>query len=310
MAIVCNPDWLHATWSFYRYVPSVAAAVIFCILFLVATGLHLFQMFKTKTWFLTALVFGCLFEFIGYAARAASASQEPGCWKLMPYIIQNMYILLGPPLFAASIYMILGRIILLTDGEIHSIIKQRWLTKTFVIGDLLCFLFQSGGGGLMAGSRDNQSMTNIGNGIIIAGLVLQLLWFVFFVIVAATFHRRMILVPTASSLKPGIRWQNYLHTLYFVSALIMIRSLYRVVEYAQGNSGYLMTTEAFLYVLDSLPMFIVVVWLLWKHPGEIGMLLKGQEPFTSGFQLYNYRRDSKFARYWVDEPNLQSSNEH
>lgn len=251
----------------------------------------------------------------------------------MPYIIQNMYILLGPPLFAASIYMILGRIILLTDGEIHSIIKQRWLTKTFVIGDLLCFLFQSGGesffvysskflssytrlsnrdsgGGLMAGSRDNQSMTNIGNGIIIAGLVLQLLWFVFFVIVAATFHRRMILVPTASSLNPGIRWQNYLHTLYFVSALIMIRSLYRVVEYAQGNSGYLMTTEAFLYVLDSLPMFIVVVWLLWKHPGEIGMLLKGQEPFTSGFQLYNYRRDSKFARYWVDEPNLQSSNEH
>ncbi|KAL6831901.1 hypothetical protein V8C40DRAFT_285340 [Trichoderma camerunense] len=64
-------------------------------------------MFKTKTWFLTALVFGCLFEFIGYAARAASASQEPGCWKLMPFIIQNMYILLGPPLFAASIYMIL-----------------------------------------------------------------------------------------------------------------------------------------------------------------------------------------------------------
>lgn len=60
MAIVCNPDWLRATWSFYRYVPSVAAAVIFCLLFLVATGLHLFQMFKTKTWFLTAMVFGCL----------------------------------------------------------------------------------------------------------------------------------------------------------------------------------------------------------------------------------------------------------
>ncbi|KAL7913766.1 RTA1 like domain-containing protein [Trichoderma velutinum] len=297
MTVVCNPDWLHATWSFYRYVPSVAAAAVFCLLFLVVTGLHLFQMFKTKTWFLTALVFGCLFEFIGYAARAGSASQEPGCWRLMPYIIQNMYILLGPPLFAASIYMILGRIILLTDGEIHSIIKQRWLTKTFVIGDLLCFLFQSGGGGLMAGSRDNQSMANIGNGIIIAGLVLQLLWFVFFVIVAATFHWRMILAPTACSLKPEIRWQNYLHTLYFVSALIMIRSLYRVVEYAQGNSGYLMTSEAFLYVLDSLPMLIVVVWLLWKHPGEIGMLLKGQKPFTSGFQLYNYRRDSKFARY-------------
>lgn len=89
---------------------------------------------------LTAIV-----EFIGYAARTASARQEPGCWKLMPYIIQNMYILLGPALFAASIYMILGRIILLTDGESHSLIKQRWLTKTFVIGDVICFCLQSGG---------------------------------------------------------------------------------------------------------------------------------------------------------------------
>lgn len=64
---------------------------------------------------------------------------------MMPYVIQSMYILLAPALFAASIYMILGRIILLTGGEAHSMIKQRWLTKTFVFGDMLCFAFQSGG---------------------------------------------------------------------------------------------------------------------------------------------------------------------
>jgi len=84
-------------------------------------------------------------EFIGYAARIGSARQEPGCWRLMPYIIQSMFILLAPALFSASIYMILGRIILLTDGESHAIIKRRWLTKTFVCGDILCFLLQSGG---------------------------------------------------------------------------------------------------------------------------------------------------------------------
>lgn len=63
----------------------------------------------------------------------------------MPYIIQSMYILLAPALFAASIYMILGRIILLTGGECHSIIKQEWITKLFVMGDVLCFIIQSGG---------------------------------------------------------------------------------------------------------------------------------------------------------------------
>jgi hypothetical protein len=84
-------------------------------------------------------------EFIGYAARTASARQQPGYWTLMPYIIQNIYILLAPALFAASIYMVLGRIILLADGEAHSIVKRRWLTKLFVCGDIFSFMVQSGG---------------------------------------------------------------------------------------------------------------------------------------------------------------------
>lgn len=41
--------------------------------------------------------------------------------------------------------MILGRIILLTEGEVHSIIKQKWLTKIFVIGDIVSFIMQGGG---------------------------------------------------------------------------------------------------------------------------------------------------------------------
>ena len=45
-------------------------------------------------------------------------------------------ILIAPTLFAASIYMELGRIILLVDGEHHAIIRKRWLTKIFVVGDV------------------------------------------------------------------------------------------------------------------------------------------------------------------------------
>ena len=56
-----------------------------------------------------------------------------------------MFLLLAPALFAASIYMILGRIILLVEGEAHSIIKRRWLTKIFVAGDVVCFLLLAGG---------------------------------------------------------------------------------------------------------------------------------------------------------------------
>jgi hypothetical protein len=59
--------------------------------------------------------------------------------------MQSLLLLLAPALFAASIYMVLGRIIRLTDGESHSLIKARWLTKVFVAGDVLSFLTQSTG---------------------------------------------------------------------------------------------------------------------------------------------------------------------
>ena len=63
----------------------------------------------------------------------------------MPFVIQNSYILLAPALFAATIYMILGRIIQLTDGDQHSIVSSRKLTWFFLLGDIFCFALQGGG---------------------------------------------------------------------------------------------------------------------------------------------------------------------
>jgi hypothetical protein len=59
--------------------------------------------------------------------------------------MQTLLLLLAPTLFAASMYMILGRMIRLLDAEAHSLIRTKWLTKIFVGGDILSFLVQSGG---------------------------------------------------------------------------------------------------------------------------------------------------------------------
>jgi hypothetical protein len=83
-------------------------------------------------------------EVVGYTGRAASAHGAPN-FTLGPYITQSLLLLLGPSFFAASIYMILGRIIRLTSGERHSPIRPTRLTKIFVLGDVLSFFVQSGG---------------------------------------------------------------------------------------------------------------------------------------------------------------------
>jgi hypothetical protein len=59
--------------------------------------------------------------------------------------MQSLLILIAPALFAASIYIILGRIILLVDGERYALVRRKWLTKIFVAGDVLSFMLQGGG---------------------------------------------------------------------------------------------------------------------------------------------------------------------
>jgi hypothetical protein len=84
-------------------------------------------------------------ETIGYIGRILSAQQNPGPYTLSPYIMQSVLLLVAPALFAASIYMELGRIVLMVDGERSLFIRRTWLTKLFVAGDVLSFLMQSSG---------------------------------------------------------------------------------------------------------------------------------------------------------------------
>ncbi|UPL03973.1 hypothetical protein LCI18_014907 [Fusarium solani-melongenae] len=60
-------------------------------------------------------------------------------------VISNIGIILALIPFAASIYMKLGRIVLMSGKPQLSLIKPKWLTKLFVCGDILAFLVQASG---------------------------------------------------------------------------------------------------------------------------------------------------------------------
>lgn len=183
--------------------------------------------------------------------------------------MQSLLLLVAPALFAASIYIILGRIILLTDGEKHSLIRQKWLTKIFVAGDVLSFLVQSGGGGIQASGSESGMKT--GEKLIIIGLFIQLAFFGFFVIVAALFHMRLQKYGPASTTVSlsALPWKRHLIALYVSSGLILVRSVFRVIEYLMGNAGYLLRHEVFLYVFDAVLMLLVMLVFNYIHPSEV-----------------------------------------
>lgn len=113
------------------------------------------------------------------------------------------------------------------------------------------------------------SAADMGQKIVVAGLFIQIISFGFFIVVSVIFHRRMNKFPTGRVLNNSPPWKKHLHALYIASALVMIRSAFRVVEFIQGRNGSLLSHEWFSYVFDSVLMVGVLGLFLWVHPGEI-----------------------------------------
>ncbi|CAG7986828.1 unnamed protein product [Penicillium salamii] len=227
----------------YGYNPSQAAAIIFVVLFGVTTIWHVYIMFQRQTFYFVALIIGggrYICRFLGH--------NNTGDMTL--FVIQTLTILVAPALFAASIYMVLGRLIRLVEGEAYSPIKPSLLTKIFVGGDILSFLVQIAGSGILSSNL--------------------ILFFGLFVICATIFHRRLSRVPTTMSLRldeehVDLQWRDVTRVIFVASALVFIRSIFRFIEFTGGMDSP-MKTEAYLYVCDSTLMFLVLAVLIYWHP--------------------------------------------
>ncbi|KAG9796324.1 hypothetical protein KCU88_g134, partial [Aureobasidium melanogenum] len=272
----------------WKYLPSIPAAVIFVILFSVVMAAHLWRMVRTRTWFCSAFAVGGIFQVIGYLVRVYSYYHTD---DIAPYTIQICLILLAPVLYSASIYMVLSRLIrCVSGGERLSLIRPTSrLTKIFVCGDIVSLSVQGNGAGLTV----HQDKQKLGQGIVVAGLFLQLLLFGVFVAVALVFHMRMrrrvndhdgdgdaasddrdlaVITATRTRTNGSPPWRQGLFMLYACSALIMIRSIFRVVEYLSGVDGYLLSHEWPMYAFDAGPMWAVqVIFLVWfPHRFQFG----------------------------------------
>jgi hypothetical protein len=113
-----------------------------------------------------------------------------------------------------------------------------------------------------------------GEKIVIAGLALQVATFIVFLVASIDFQIRMNRKRTHASAD----WKKMLYILYSVSALILFRCAFRLVEYAMGNAAYLIAHEWTLYCFDAVPMFLVLVLLLVLQPSRYveGSLEKSQ----------------------------------
>lgn len=137
-----------------------------------------------------------------------------------------------------------------------------------------------------------------GQDVIVVGLFIQVLFFGFFLMSSTIFHVRQnkqfkkekgngedLAVSNASSTTTRRVFQKHMCTLYATSILILIRSIFRIVEYLMGNTGYILSHEVFLYIFDAVLMLTTMVILNWIHPSEVKSLLRGGKSVKGGVHL-------------------------
>lgn len=215
--------------------------------------------------------------------------------KLPPYIVQMVLILLAPILYAAGVYMFFGRLVVASGHPKLSLIRVNWETKIFVTGDILCFLVQAFGAVSLANlvnshDSDTAHKVDVAKNVILAGLALQVILFLVFLVSSVIFHIRVSKRHIAKSVDPTLRLQLMIYSIYATGVLITGRNIYRLIEYKSGNGGYLQENEWPQYGLDvGLMAIYMVITFFWyfadtkaraNNPGKYGRVPEDQAAWS------------------------------
>ncbi|KAE8269312.1 hypothetical protein A4X09_0g3036 [Tilletia walkeri] len=276
--------------SVLKYVPSVAAALAFGILYGLYAIIFQIRLTPHRAWFGLCLSIGCATESLGFFLRLLLRQRQD---SLGLFIIHDLCIILSPSAFLAFMYCLFGKLIIAVDARFadesdeekakrknrpkgtkkpkkrkvrsaFSFISPRVVAPIWVISDIVTFCIQGAGGALETAT--NPTTAKAGDRIFLIGIILQAVSYLLFVALTMEAHRRLIV--TAHDPTFVTKWSHptgrILILIYFSSCFILIRCFYRVVELAQGYSGNLVTHEPYFLFLDSLPLLIgITPYIIW-----------------------------------------------
>jgi hypothetical protein len=297
MGIVCHAgNGPNDVWS---YCPSLAAAIIFVVLFGLTTCAHVFQAISYRKPFAMVLIMGAIWETGGYVTRILSIEHQ---LNSSIYTVQLLLILLAPLWINAYIYMLLGRMIhfFMPKGQDRVFkVRARAITRMFVLFDISAFFVQATGGTL-TGPGYSKKTQNMGLNIYTGGVGLQLFFLVIFVALAIGFQRKVNALKRSygklgymdeeSRYEPFSRPAEQsqfrvespepfqtndlslttplMRLLYIILALIIFRNIYRLIEFAMGINSPTVDHEWYAYVFDAVPMFFALLILNIFYPGK------------------------------------------
>ncbi|BGP14631.1 hypothetical protein JCM10213_002201 [Rhodosporidiobolus nylandii] len=267
---------------FAGYVPILWAAVLGLVLYGAIALYQWFLWFRNgRHKYMLTLTIGMTCMTVGFVLRLAYRNSP---YSLGLYAIQLLFLLLSPCAFLATDYVLLKHLAQAMGPEVVKsclFLPISLVVKLFVWSDVVTFLMQAAGGGLSA--TDGKG-AEIGPKIALIGLVIQLVSFALFTLLLIVFALRVrSRFPHLDSSSPGfsfaafnpfstrlvVDWRILFYVMLLTCVGIMVRCVFRAIEYAQGYSGYLVTHEVYFYLLDALPLFLSMFLYAWLWPTRV-----------------------------------------
>ncbi|KAL2755349.1 hypothetical protein ACRALDRAFT_1082382 [Sodiomyces alcalophilus JCM 7366] len=271
-----------------------------CVFFVVAFGLNAaaqgWLTYKSRAWsFGVYLAIGTLMEMIGYIGRAIMANNP---WHFQAFFMQLLMLILGPTFIAAAISVTFKHLVM-WYGSQYSFMKPALYPWIFVGSDFVSILIQAVGGVIASMATEeeipDEAMLDLGNALLIAGVVFQVVNMVFCGgLMLVYFWRRHTAIKSSAAAASAATGHGYasgsessvnaekaagrsssaedkkVHIfIYAIVAsyiFIIIRCIYRIPEMQSGWGSDLMQNEATFLALDGAMILIAVTVVTAIHP--------------------------------------------
>ncbi len=264
----------------FQYNPSVPAAIVALIIWVTISTVATLRIHKSHLKYFIIFAVGAVGELIGYIARVYGTQNTN---NFGAFLVNELFLVISPLCFMCADYLVYAKLVR-HFGEEYSFIPTKFTAPVFVTCDVISVLMQGGGAGLLVSK--NLHTIQIGQIILLTGLGFGLASFTVFMVIVTIFLRRVNRSQTDNAARVmtlSKNWKQIMIPMYISIACIVIRTIYRLVEFSFGWTGPVNATEWYLYVFDTIFMVIATTIYLIFWPATYGILQKPKldEPFDN-----------------------------
>ena len=255
------PSILYDIYDYFHFIPAKGIMYLALALFALATLLCLASTIYTRRWYMLIAVGVGIAEIIGYSFRLAMVHKP----QYGIYVGMQCLLIIPPSFLALVEYITLGKVVKLaqeSNPNISTFLKPKLIQWCYFVAEIGSLSLQGAGAGLSVSQKGVNDTAATGKTLLLVGLA-------FLVAIIICFLLNALFVSVKKEY--GV-WQNRHLTrlfivLYTSTALLLIRNVFRLVEFASGFYGDIAVKEKYFYGFDGLMVVLIMFIFSFAHFG-------------------------------------------